>query len=70
MVGKSFRIVDESQASRVFLANHLHPKKFATLEASTGNECLTLAWQHEPDPVLFDPTIPDPRMGTASGASA
>lgn len=59
MVGKTILIVDENPASRIFLANHLTAKQFKTLEASTGKEGLIVAWQKEPDLVLFDPTLRD-----------
>ena len=59
MVGKTILIVDENPASRTFLANHLRAKQFKILEAPTGKEGLILAWRHEPDLVLFDPTLAD-----------
>ena len=59
MVGKTILIVDENPASRVFLANHLKAKQFKILEASAGKEALVVAWSHEPDLVLFDPTLTD-----------
>ena len=59
MVGKTILIVDENPASRAFLAKYLKAKQFEILEAPTGKEALILAWRHEPDLVLFDPTLAD-----------
>ena len=59
MVGKTILIVDDNPASRIFLANHLRAKQFNILEAPSGKEGLILAWRHEPDLVLFDPTLAD-----------
>ena len=59
MVGKTILIVDNNPASRVFLANHLRTKQFNILEAPLGKEGLILAWRHQPDLILFDPTITD-----------
>lgn len=59
MVGRTILIVDENPASRIFLANHLRAKQFKILEAPTGKEGLILAWRHETDLVLFDPTLTD-----------
>jgi pilus assembly protein CpaE len=59
LVGKTILVVDENPASRVFLANHLRAKQFNILEAATGKEGLIVAWQNEPDLVLFDPTLGD-----------
>ena len=59
MVGKTILIIDENPASRVFLANHLRAKQFEILEVPTGKEGLIVAWRHEPDLVLFDPTLSD-----------
>ena len=59
MVDKTILIVDDNPASRTFLANHLRAKQFNTLEAPTGKEGLIVAWSHEPDLVLFDPTLGD-----------
>jgi pilus assembly protein CpaE len=59
LVDKTILIVDDNPASRVFLANHLRAKQFKILEAPTGKEGLITAWSHEPDLVLFDPTLAD-----------
>lgn len=59
MVGKTILIVDENPASRNFLANHLRAKQFTIFEAPTGKEGLIMAWRHETDLVLFDPTLAD-----------
>ncbi|HSL31240.1 MAG TPA: response regulator [Anaerolineales bacterium] len=59
MPEKSILVVDESPASRVFLANHLRGKQFRTLEAPTGKEGLIVAWRDRPDLILFDPTLRD-----------
>lgn len=59
MVDKTILIVDTNPASRVFLANHLRAKQFKILEATTGKEGLIIAWRHEPDLILFDPTFSD-----------
>ena len=59
MVGKTILIVDDNPASRTFLANHLRAKQFKILEAPTGKEGLIVAWRHEPDLILFDPTLAD-----------
>lgn len=59
MPEKSILVVDASPASRVFLANHLRGKQFKTLEASTGEEALIVAWRDRPDLILFDPALPD-----------
>jgi pilus assembly protein CpaE len=59
LVGKTILVVDDNPASRNFLANHLRAKQFAILEAPTGKEGLITAWRHEPDLVLFDPTLAD-----------
>ena len=59
MVERTILIVDENPASRTFLANRLRAKQFKILEAPTGKEGLILAWSHEPDLVLFDPTLKD-----------
>jgi pilus assembly protein CpaE len=59
LVGKTILVVDDNPASRVFLANHLRAKQFKILEAPTGKEGLIMAWRHEPDLVLFDPTLAD-----------
>ena len=59
MVDKTILVVDANPASRTFLANHLRAKQFKILEAPTGKEGLIVAWSHEPDLVLFDPTLKD-----------
>ena len=59
MVDKTVLIVDNNPASRTFLANHFKAKQFKILEAPTGKEALIVAWSHEPDLVLFDPTLAD-----------
>ncbi|HJQ13393.1 MAG TPA: response regulator [Anaerolineales bacterium] len=59
MVGKTILIVDGNPASRTFLTKYLRAKQFEILEAPTGKEALILAWRHEPDLVLFDPTLAD-----------
>ncbi len=59
VVGKCILVVDENQASRVFLANHFRRKEFTVLEAPTGKEGLIIAWRDKPDLILFDPTLHD-----------
>jgi pilus assembly protein CpaE len=59
LVGKTILIVDENPSSRTFLANHLRAKQFKILEAPTGKEGLIVAWRHETDLILFDPTFAD-----------
>jgi pilus assembly protein CpaE len=59
LVGKTILILDDNPASRIFLANHLRAKQFKILEAPTGKEGLIVAWRHEPDLILFDPTLAD-----------
>lgn len=59
MIGKTILIVDDNPSSRVFLANHLKAREFQVLQAPMGKEGLIVAWQHEPDLILFDPTVKD-----------
>ena len=59
MVGKSILIVDDSPASRNYLANHLKGKQFKVLEVPTGKDGLVVAWRDQPDLILFDPTLHD-----------
>ena len=59
MDGKTILVVDPNPASRVFLANYLKAKQFRTFEAPTGKEGLIVAWSHEPDLILFEPTLSD-----------
>jgi pilus assembly protein CpaE len=59
VVGKSILIVDDTPASRIYLANHLKGKQFGVLEAPTGKEGLLIAWRDQPDVILFDPTLRD-----------
>jgi pilus assembly protein CpaE len=57
--GKSILIVDDNQASRVFLVNHLRGKQLKIFEAATGKDGLIAAWRDQPDLILFDPTLRD-----------
>jgi pilus assembly protein CpaE len=59
LVDRTILIVDDNPASRTFLGKHLGAKQFKILEAPTGKEGLIVAWRHEPDLVLFDPTLAD-----------
>jgi pilus assembly protein CpaE len=59
LVDKTILVVDDNPASRVFLANHFRAKQFKVLEAPTGKEGLIVAWRHEPDLILFDPSLKD-----------
>lgn len=59
MVGKTILLVDESEASRVFLSSKLRQKQFIVLEARSGKEALIFAWRDEPDLILFDPVFSD-----------
>jgi len=59
VVGKTILIVDESEASRIFLSNTLREKQFEILEASSGKEALIFAWRDLPDLILFDPVLTD-----------
>ena len=59
MVGKRILILDESEASRKFLANFLHEKQFEIFGAPSGKEALIMAWRDLPDLILFDPALSD-----------
>ena len=59
MVGKTILIVDENEASRIFLVNALREKQFTILEASSGKEGLIFAWRDHPDLILFIPILTD-----------
>jgi pilus assembly protein CpaE len=59
VVGKTILLVDESEASRVFLSSKLREKQFTVLEARSGKEALIFAWRDEPDLILFDPVFSD-----------
>jgi len=59
MAGKTILVVDENEASRIFLSSTLSKKQYKTLEASSGREALIFAWRDRPDLVLFDPVISD-----------
>ena len=59
MVGKKILILDESEASRKFLANFLHEKQFEIFGAPSGKEALIMAWRDLPDLILFDPALSD-----------
>jgi pilus assembly protein CpaE len=59
VVGKTILLVDESEASRVFLSSKLRQKQFIVLEARSGKEALIFAWRDEPDLILFDPVFSD-----------
>jgi len=59
VVGKTILVLDENEASRVFLSDTLNKKQFEILEASSGREALIFAWRDQPDLILFDPTFSD-----------
>ena len=63
MAGETILVVDENEASRIFLSNTLRKKQYKTLEASSGREALIFAWRDHPDLILFDPVLSDLPVG-------
>lgn len=59
MAGQTILVLDENNTSRIFLATTLRQRGYKTLEASSGQEALNLAWRDHPDLILFDPVLPD-----------
>jgi len=59
VVNRKILILDESTASRKYLASSLHEKGFTVLEAPSGREALIAAWRDMPDAILFDPVLSD-----------
>jgi pilus assembly protein CpaE len=56
---KSILLVDQNEASRVYLSASLREKEFTVLQAGSGKEALIAAWRDNPDLILFDPVFPD-----------
>jgi pilus assembly protein CpaE len=56
---KSILLVDQNEASRVYLSTSLHEKEYSVIQAGSGKEALISAWRDNPDLILFDPVFPD-----------
>ncbi len=57
-------VIDADAASRNYLASLLRKARYNVLTASLGKEGLVLAWQHQPQLIIFDPALPDgPAVG-------
>lgn len=57
-------VIDADAASRNYLASLLKKARYNVLTASLGKEGLVLAWQHQPQLIIFDPALPDgPAVG-------
>ena len=59
MAEKTILLVDQNQASRVYVSNALREKQISVLEAGSGKDALISAWRDEPDLILFDPILTD-----------
>lgn len=57
-------VIDADAASRNYLAALLKKARYNVLTASLGKEGLVLAWQHLPQLIILDPSLPDaPAVG-------
>jgi len=52
-------IVEDNEKNMKLVRDILQFKGYRTIEASTGNEGLALARQHQPDLILMDIQLPD-----------
>lgn len=52
-------IIDDSYDNRVLLSSQLHLEGYQTLQASGGQEGLSMAREHDPDIILLDVMMPD-----------
>lgn len=59
MADKTILLVDQNQASRVYISNALREKQIGILEAGSGKEALISAWRDGPSLILFDPILND-----------
>ena len=59
MAEKTILLVDQNQASRVYISNALREKQIGVLEAGSGKEALISAWRDNPSLILFDPILND-----------
>lgn len=60
-------VIDPDAASRNYLTTLLKKGRYNVLTASLGKEGLVLAWQHLPQLIILDPSLPDaPAVGVVT----
>src|SRR5947209_18125104 len=58
MQGKLVLVVEDNEINMELVRDVLHAKGYRTLEATTGEQAIELAREHEPDLILMDIQLP------------